>query len=137
MRCVLRLRLGLLAMVLLASSSWLRQKPLNDERTALVKAGTVNTIEYDAPIQDQQVTITTSSPGVPVDVYVVLQDNLQKAQDALQGGAPPENTVASQKKTEQASLEAKVPAKKGFAVLINNSVNNNKDANVKVKATSK
>jgi hypothetical protein len=131
---VLPLRFWLLLVVILAVGCT-RQKALNIEKTLSIDPGSVKTVIYDAPIEDQQVTIAVNSPE-PVDVFLVLEDNLQKATDAAVGGAQPENPLASKTKTKEATLEAKIPAKKGFAVLVNNPINNKK-TDAKVKATSK
>ena len=79
--------------------------------------------------------MTTASPGNPLDVYLLLEEDWTKAQKGMEGGAAPENALASQKKTEKGSVEGKVPARKKFVVVVNNPINNKKTtAKVTVKS---
>jgi hypothetical protein len=110
---------------------------LNDERTVPLGPSQVHAVLYDAPRSDQKVSVTVSSPGAPVDAYLVLEKERQAVQDGLDRGQRPATAkvLAGKEKVEEASLEATVPAKSAFAVLLNSK--SNKTADVKVKVTGR
>jgi hypothetical protein len=94
-----------------------RRQVLNDERTVLVQPGQLKSFPVDAPAWDEKVTVTVSSPGVPVGVYMVPG---KVAEDAIDSAKPPATSLAFQEKAEQATIEATVPAKTAFAVVLHN-----------------
>jgi hypothetical protein len=108
---------------------------LDSESTMTVGPGEVQSKIVDAPSADQQVTATVSSPGAPVSAYLLLEKNRQAAQDALLSGKKPANVLDGKDKTEDATLQGKVPAKEEFAVVVSNS--GGKSATVKVKITGR
>jgi hypothetical protein len=91
---------------------------LNDERTVHVTAGSVQPIEFDPPRYDQKLTVSVHSPGAPVTVYLVRQENSEAAQNRMYQGKAPEESLAGKEKVEETTLEATVPAKTAFALLI-------------------
>ena len=134
MRQTAPLAWALLGSLLLLSGGCQR---LDDERTVQLAPTQVHTIQFDAPRSDQKVTVTMSSPGALVEVYVVLEQNREAAVQSLDQGKRPakEQILASSEKTEEATLEATVPARSAFAVLLNSKAG--KTAQVKVKVTGR
>jgi hypothetical protein len=107
---------------------------LNDERTVSVPLGTIQAIGYSAPRYEQKLTIQVNSPGAPVTVYLVREEDSNTAQNQLDGSKPPTAPLAGKEKVEEATLEATVPAKTGFVLLIRA---DKKKAEVKVKVTGR
>jgi hypothetical protein len=120
---------GPLAFVLLAAGC----QRVNVEHTVQVEPEQVKAITIDPPRGDQKVSVTASSPGVPVSVYLVLEKDRQAAIGALENYKTPANVLASKEKVEQATLEATVPAKNGYAILL--TASGGKKADVKLKVT--
>ena len=107
---------------------------LNDERTVSVSLGDPYSIEYSAPRYEQKVTIQVSSPGAPVSAYLVAEPDRQAAQLLLNQKKTPEKSLAGKEKAEEFTLEATVPAKTAFVLLIRA---DKKEAQVRVKATGR
>ena len=107
---------------------------LNDERTVSVSLGVVNSIEYDPPRYEQKLTIDIHSPGSPVTVYLVRKENMEAAQTRMEQNKALEGPLAGKEKTEEATLEATVPAKTGFVLLIRA---DKKKAEVHIKTTGR
>ena len=126
--------LGLLALLGLGGAGCHGQR-LDSESTMTVAPGEVKSKIVDAPRADQQVTVTVSSLGAPVTACVVLEKNRQAAEDALQSGKSPPNTLFGVAKGEDATLQGTVPAKEEYAVLVSNA--GSKAAQVKVRITGR
>lgn len=126
MRIAATCRLALWTVACLAMAGCQIQRPLNLDKTLELEPGEFKILEIDAPVSDQTIAVTTASPCSPLDVYLLLDEDWAKAQKGMEGGAPPENALASQKKTEKGSVEGKVPAKKKFVVVVSNPINNKK-----------
>ena len=107
---------------------------LNDERTVSVSFADIHVIEYDSPRYDQKLTIEVRSPGAPVTVYLVLKENSEAGQKRMNQNKAPEAALAGKDKTEEATLEGTVPAKKGFVLLIRA---DKKKADVHVKTSGR
>ena len=75
--------LALLVSMLLALGGCQR---LDDERTVPLEPTQVHTILFSAPRSDQQVSVTMNSPGAPVEVYVVLEQDREVAVQSLEQG---------------------------------------------------
>jgi hypothetical protein len=129
---LVRSTLCLLA-ILVVLSAGCRKQRVDVEKTVQVDPGDIKSTAVEAP-SDQQVTVTVSSPGSAVNVYLVLGEEDQVMR-ALQDGKQPTNVLASKEKVEEATLEAKVPAKKEVAVVLSNA--SGKSAQVKVKFTGR
>jgi hypothetical protein len=114
-------------------SAGCRKQRVDVEKTVQVDPGDIKSTAVEAP-SEQQVTVTVSSPGSAVNVYLVLGEEDQVMR-ALQDGKQPTNVLASKEKVEEATLEAKVPAKKEVAVVLSNA--SGKSAQVKVKFTGR
>jgi hypothetical protein len=105
---------------------------LNYETTVQLGDGDVQLVLVDPPRSEQKVHITAASSGSPVDVYVVLDKDKEAAKQALLDGKKPAAVLVSETKTRDASLEATIPAKSGFAILLGGA---SKSSEVKVKVT--
>src|SRR5262249_13148325 len=112
-----------------------RRQVLNDERTVKLDPAAVQSFPIDAPIRDEQVKVKVSSPGAPVNVYVVLQKDQTAAEDALEVGKAPASSLGGKDKVEDATLDATVPAKSPFAVVLGNT--SAKTAQVKMTITGR
>lgn len=139
MRFATCVRLGIFALGLLALTGC---QKLNQETTLSAKPGETQVFHIDGPRADMKVNVTASSPGAPVDVYVILSETADGAaklagDKSLASGGKLDDSLASKQNTEQASFEVTIPAKKAFAILVVNPINSKKNADVKVKATNK
>jgi hypothetical protein len=129
MRLCPRAVVGVLAGCLVLAAGC--KQRVNEERTLSLEPGVTKPLQIDAPARDQQVTVTVASPGAPVSAYLVLEKNRAATEDALVAGKKPgANILAGSEKAEQATLEATVPAKEAYAVVVSNS--SGKPAQVKV-----
>ena len=102
----------------LLSAACRKQQRLDETLTVSVSPGETKPTQIDPPIADQQVTVTASSPGVPVSVYLVLEKDRKSVEDALFNSKRPEKALDGKDKVEQATLQGTVPAKNEFAVVI-------------------
>jgi hypothetical protein len=91
---------------------------LNDERAIHVPAGGIQPILYSAPTYAQKLTIHVSSPGAPITVCLVREEDREAAEAALDKDKTPTSTLAGMAKGEDINLEATVPAKTAYALLI-------------------
>jgi hypothetical protein len=107
---------------------------LNDQRTVSVEVGEIRSVIYDALTGAITIKVEARSPGRPVHVYLVLEKDHKAAVESLGQGKRPDKLLASKEKTEDATLEAKVPAKTAFAVLL---LTAGGKAEVKLKVTAK
>lgn len=109
---------------------------VNYDRTVQVEPGDVQVVMIDPPRSAQKVSVVASSPGTPVDVYVVLEKDQEEAKQSLLSGKSPakDKLLANKQKAEEATLEATVPAKNGFAVLVSGA---KKSTQVKLKITGR
>ncbi len=107
---------------------------LDYEQTLKMEAGDVKSFPVDPPRSEQKVTVTVTSTIAPVNVYLVLEKDQEAALKALDHYQKPVNPLASQEKTQDATLEATVPAKTGYVVLLAGAT---KDTEVKIKITGR
>lgn len=107
---------------------------LNYEKTFTVQATAVQAIEFSAPNYAQKLTVNVASPGAPVTVYVVKQEDGTAAQNRMDAGKAPENALAGKEQAEEIILETTVPAKTGYMLLIRAE---KKTAEVRVKVTGR
>ena len=105
---------------------------LNEEQNVTLGVGEVKGLSIEPPRSEQKVTVTVTSSASPVDVYVVLDPNRAAVSQSLEKGMAPEasKVLASQKKVQEASLEATIPAKTAYAVVLAGAT---KDTQVKLK----
>jgi hypothetical protein len=134
MRCFSHLVICVLAVALLATAGCRKQAALNIEKTVALDVGDVQATSVSAPISDQDVTVTVSSTGAPVNVYVVAEKDQQAAVKAIENNTKPMNLLAGKEKTTQDTLQFKAAAKTGFAVIL---TPEGKEAKVALKITGK
>jgi hypothetical protein len=121
---------ALLAVGFLAAAGCQR---LDYQTTMDVAPNEVRIREIDAPRKEQKVTVHVSSSGAPVDVYVVLDKDKADAEAALLKEKRPANSLAGKDKVTDDTLEATVPARNPFHIL----VMNHADTTATVKLTVK
>jgi hypothetical protein len=90
---------------------------LNHEQTIALDEGEIRSVEIDAPTRDQTVTVRVTA-GSPVDVFIVLEREEEATKEALSLQKPPNTQLAGKLKVQDATLEAAIPAKNRFAVLL-------------------
>ena len=106
---------------------------LNHERTIQLDEGDVREVIIDGPSRDQNVTVSVNA-GEPIDVYVVLEAELDKTRNVLMDQKAPTGPLAGKKAIQNESLEATIPAKSKFAVLLSGA---RKRTDVKLKITGR
>ncbi len=109
-------------------------QPLKIEKTMAVPLRGVGSLIVDPPRYEQKVTVQVSSPGAPVSAYLVRESDMAAAQTLMESGKAPSSPLAGKEKAEDFTLEATVPAKTGYALLLRAE---KKNANVKVKVTGR
>ncbi len=109
-------------------------KALNFEKKFTMGPGEVRSFSVDAPKREQHVTVTFTSSAAPVDVYVALEKDLENVSMAIQNFKKTEGVLAQLEKSSNGSLEAVIPAKTGFGLIVAGPI---RDTAVEVKLTSK
>jgi hypothetical protein len=109
------------------------QKALNEQKTLTMGPGDVRKIEIDAPRREQPLKIAFNSSATEVSIYVVPAQDGDKALDALMSYKPVATALAKMEKTKSGTLDATIPAKTAFAVLVAGAV---RDTTVDLKITS-
>jgi hypothetical protein len=122
-----------LLIILLLPMAGCGQK-LDYETTLLVGDGEVQTLSIDPPKRAQKVSVTATSSGSPVSVYVVLEKDKESAKQALLDGKKPAQALIGTAKTKDATLEANVPAQTAAVVLVGGA---RKSSEVKVKISGR
>jgi hypothetical protein len=107
---------------------------LDYETAVQLEAGDVQLLAIDPPKREQKVTVTVTSSGSPISVYVILGKDKEAAKQALLDSKKPTGALASNVKTQEATLEATIPANTGFGVLLGGA---SKSSQVKVKVTGR
>jgi hypothetical protein len=130
----MRTRVGLTWALLSGILSLAGCQPLKIEKTMSVPVGGVSSLILDPPRYEQKVTVQISSPGAPVSAYLVRESDRAAAEALMQKDKAPTSPLAGKEKAEDITLEATVPAKTGFALLIRA---DKKNADVKVKVTGR
>jgi hypothetical protein len=132
MRTIRSLRRTLFALLLLVLPGC--GQKLNYETTVDLDEGQVQSILIDAPKSEQKVTVTVNSAGAPIDAYIVLDKDKEAGKQALLNRQKPPQSLAGKVKTQDATLEATVPANTGFALLVGGA---SKNSRVSVKVTGR
>jgi hypothetical protein len=125
---------GIVLVLCLLALTGCGKKVLHDEAVAL-EPGKTEAITFKGLRKGQTVSVETSSPGVPIDVYIVLEKDKNTAMEALGQDKAPANSLAGEAKTQGKTLEAVVSEGDGVAVLLSNPPTAGKKADVKVKVT--
>jgi hypothetical protein len=79
--------------------------------------GDFETCSVLPPRTAQEVTVTITSPGSPVEAYVVLEKDREAAQKAVHNDLEPANALAKGR-GEELTLSVSIPAKSGFSILV-------------------
>jgi hypothetical protein len=132
-RATILTRLLLLSVTALAGCS-----KVNFEQTLTLEPGAIKMYEIDAPRSQQKVRVDVDS-AQPIDVDVALESDsaavrqfLERERKADKGGTPT-GLLAGKQGVSQGSVEATIPAGKGFSVLLSGA---KKKTEVKVKVNS-
>ena len=82
--------------------------------------GEVRDIHISAPTYGQTVKVVATSSDSPIAVYVVLEKDFEAVHKALMNYKEPDQAMvlASGKDSKELTVEAKVPAKNEYAVLV-------------------
>jgi hypothetical protein len=97
-----------------------------------VNVGRTERIYFDAPLVAKG-TIVIKSPDVAVNVYIVLEKDVEAALKVIEDGKEPKDVMVSTKATKDKTFEF-APGKKPFALIL---VSTGKEATVSVTATGK
>jgi hypothetical protein len=123
---------GLLVGLLLAAGC----QRLNFEKEYKIPPAETQFVTPDAPSYEQKVTVEVHSPGAPLMVVLVKSDgteDAEKAVKALADGKNPDKVLARQDKAaEDVRLEATVPAKTVYTVVLYNPGKTTATAKVKL-----
>jgi hypothetical protein len=109
---------------------------LNVDKKISLAPNEVQDIIIDAPKSQQQVKVVVNSSASPVDVYVVLEEaqNAVKAKLLENKRPDPSKVLASELAAESATVEATIPAKNEFRILLTGA---KKATDVQVKVTGR
>jgi hypothetical protein len=109
---------------------------LNYEKTVTVGPGNSEVLVIDPPSVNQDVKVDFKSSKEPVSVYIVLEENAEAVKQKTDLGGKPEadKIIAGKEKVMEGTVEGKVPAKKGYQIIIGGAT---KDTEVTVKVTGK
>lgn len=114
---------------------------LNHEKEIDLEQFTVYKAMFDAPTYNQKVTATIEPKDSAVSAYLVTDANLKAVEKALQENTAPDAKLALAQKTakrgdpkENFTIEASVPAKTAFALVLYTPQKNTK---VKFKVVGK
>jgi hypothetical protein len=102
---------------------------LNYEKIIQLESGDIKSFLIPGPRAAQQVNATVSSPGTPVDAFVVLEQDRPAVENSLQLQEKPRSTLA-QGRGEELTLSATIPAKTAYSVIVSGA---NKTTEVKIK----
>lgn len=122
------LRLALLAGLLLSAGC---QAKLSMEGSYPLQQGEIRFHLIEAPISQQTIHVDVHSGGVPVNLYVLLGATKEEADKSLQDKT---GILASKTTAADPALEATIPAKKPFAVMVESP---DKPATIKIAITSR
>src|SRR5262245_44287879 len=91
-----------------------------EDKTVTIEQGQRKATIVDAPTREQKVVAEVSSPGAPVDVYLVLEENRLSVEDRLKNfkGPNPAKVINSKQQIESGSVEGTIPAGKEYAVIV-------------------
>jgi hypothetical protein len=108
---------------------------LDVKRTIHVNPGDVQDVIIDPPRSEQNIKVGVTS-NTPIDVYVILSSNGDAVKGKLLASQKPDDSkiLVKELKTENASLDATIPAKNEFRVLLTGA---KKAADVNVSVTNR
>jgi hypothetical protein len=109
-------------------------KALNYEKTVTMDPGEMRSFPVDAPRANQKVTVTFTSSVAPVDVYIVLDKDLELVSREIKNYKSPGAVLNKIEKAREGSVSADIPAKNAFAAIVAGST---KETSVQLKITGK
>ena len=107
---------------------------LLDEREVSLEFGDIESIVFGPFNKEQTVTVSASSPGAPISVYVFESDQTEFVDYAITYGKEPQKILAGVASTEDVTLTAVVPAGKEAVVRLQPT--GRKPANVHLKISN-
>ena len=107
---------------------------LLDEREVSLELDDIKSIAFGPFNEEQTVTVTVSSPGAPVSVYVFEIDQTEFVDYAITYGKEPQKILAGTASTEDVTLTAVVPAGKEAVVRLQ--LTGRKPANVHLQISN-
>jgi hypothetical protein len=120
-------RIAFVAIIALTGCSKIHEK-----REFTVGAAESHSLEISAPLSEQKVKVTLTSDQ-PVNIYVLLDKDYPKGKDDFDPETLKTGIIASQKNAKEASLDATIPAKEKYRVIVGGAT---KQATVTVKIDS-
>ena len=102
-------------------------KKVADEKSSPLEPGQI--VFYSVPAVKNLTVEFSTSPTVPVDIYIVADKDAETAKTALQNGKEPSSPLATKKGDSSGSISASSTAKTEMTVL----VTSNKKTTVNVK----
>ena len=108
---------------LLSFAAALALLPVGCQRLSFEKTYSLGSTHYwtaafDAPRGEQKVTVTASSTKEPVNVFLILEEDLTEGEQAALNRVIPKKALGGQESAKEISFEVTVPAKKSFVVFI-------------------
>jgi hypothetical protein len=131
MRSQLRWIAALLACTLLSQAGC---RKASYDKTHTLLPGEVQIISQDSARSDQKVTITITSPGTPVNAYLVREEDVPTAKECIVNGKTPPKVFDSKEKAEEITLNAAIPARTGYALILSSA---GKKAEARVRLTAR
>lgn len=107
---------------------------LLDEREVSLEVGEIKSIPFGPFKKELTATVSASSPGAPISVYVYDSEQQEHVDYAITYGREPEDTWAGVASTEDVTLTAEVPADKEAVVRLQ--LIGRVPANVKLKISN-
>ena len=121
-------RIALLGVIALAGCSKIHEK-----KEFSLDTGGYKTLEITAPLSEQKVKVTLTADQA-VNIYVLLEKDMPKGKgDDFDPDMMKVTFIASQKNAKDASLDATIPAKEKYVIIVSGAT---KKTNVTVKIDS-
>lgn len=105
-----------------------------DEREVSLELGDIESIPFGPFKKELTVTVSASSPGAPISVYVYDSEQQEHVDYAISYGKEPQETWAGVASTEDVTLTAVIPADKEAIVRLQPT--GREPATVKLKITN-
>jgi hypothetical protein len=107
---------GLLALTVLLAGCKLKR--VEDEKSVMLNANIAKGVmEIPGQPKDMQVTITATSPGAPVTLYLVASDQANQVMNDLEHKVDSPKILAKSGPGENVTLEGTAPANKDCTVI--------------------
>lgn len=107
---------GLLALTVLTAGC--KFKRVEDEKSVMLEANVAaGVMEIPSQPKDMQVTVTATSPGAPVTLYLVLKTDADEVMGELEHQQDSSAVIAKSNTSETVTLEGTAPANKDCTVV--------------------